>query len=161
MSDTFVLATGRTVTVREFVTLACKAAEIDIQFDGTGSESEIGIDAATGKTIVRVNPEFYRPAEVDLLVGNAIKAQETLRWQADTSLEALCTMMVEADLARQVVSDTGMTGKRILVTGSEGFTGVYVRQEFRTAGWEVWGAGLAANQMILVTSKSTYKMPLH
>ena len=98
--DTFVLATGRTVTVREFVTLACKAAEIDIQFDGTGV-SEIGIDAATGKTIVRVNPEFYRPAEVDLLVGNATKARETLCWQADTSLEALCTMMVEADLARQ------------------------------------------------------------
>ena len=98
--DTFVLATGRTVTVREFVTLACKAAEIDIQFDGTGV-SETGIDAATGKTIVRVNPEFYRPAEVDLLVGNATKARETLCWQADTSLEALCTMMVEADLARQ------------------------------------------------------------
>jgi GDPmannose 4,6-dehydratase len=98
--DTFVLSTGRTVTVRDFVTLACQAAEIDVQFDGTG-ESEIGIDAATGKTIVRVNPEFYRPAEVDLLVGDATKARDMLGWQADTSLETLCKMMVEADLARQ------------------------------------------------------------
>jgi GDPmannose 4,6-dehydratase len=98
--DTFVLSTGRTVTVRDFVTLACQAAEIDVQFDGTG-ESEIGIDAATGKTIVRVNPEFYRPAEVDLLVGDATKARDVLGWQTDTSLEALCKMMVEADLKRQ------------------------------------------------------------
>ena len=98
--DTFVLSTGRTVTVRDFVTLACQAAEIDVQFDGTG-ESEIGLDAATGKTIVKVNPEFYRPAEVDLLVGDATKARDMLGWQADTSLEALCTMMVEADLTRQ------------------------------------------------------------
>jgi GDPmannose 4,6-dehydratase len=98
--DTFVLSTGRTVTVRDFVTLACQAAEIGVQFDGTG-ESEIGIDAATGKTIVRVNPEFYRPAEVDLLVGDATKARDVLGWQADTSLETLCKMMVEADLARQ------------------------------------------------------------
>ena len=97
--DTFVLSTGRTVTVRDFVTLACQAAEIDVQFDGTG-ESEIGIDAATGETIVRVNPEFYRPAEVDLLVGDATKAQDVLGWQADTSLETLCKMMVEADLKR-------------------------------------------------------------
>ena len=97
--DTFVLATGHTVTVREFVLLACKAADINIQFDGQG-ESETGIDAETGKTIVRVNPEFYRPAEVELLIGDASKAGAALGWHAKTSLEDLCAMMVEADLRR-------------------------------------------------------------
>ena len=97
--DTFVLATGHTVTVREFVQLACKAAGIDIQFEGQ-DESEIGIDAKTGKTIVRVNPAFYRPAEVELLIGDASKAKSVLGWQAETALEDLCAMMVEADLRR-------------------------------------------------------------
>ena len=97
--DTFVLATGRTETVREFVQLACKAVGIDIQFQGAG-ESEIGVDTETGKTIVRVNPAFYRPAEVDLLVGDASKASNVLGWQAKTTLEALCNEMVEADLRR-------------------------------------------------------------
>ena len=97
--DTFVLATGHTVTVREFVLLACKAVDINIQFDGRG-ESETGIDAETGKTIVRVNPEFYRPAEVELLIGDASKAGAALGWQAKTSLEDLCAMMVDADLRR-------------------------------------------------------------
>ena len=97
--DTFVLATGRTETVREFVQLACKAAGIDVQFEGAG-ESEIGVDTETGNTIVRVNPAFYRPAEVDLLVGDASKASNVLGWQANTTLEALCNEMVEADLRR-------------------------------------------------------------
>ena len=98
--DTFVLATGVTVTVRDFVRLACKAADIDVAFEGTG-ESETGVDVATGKPIIRVNPAFYRPAEVDLLVGDAGKATQVLDWQATTTLEALCRMMVEADLWRQ------------------------------------------------------------
>ena len=97
--DTFVLATGRTETVRAFVQLACKAAGIGILFEGTG-ESEIGVDAETGKTIVSVNPAFYRPAEVDLLVGDASKAENVLGWRSDTTLEALCNEMVEADRRR-------------------------------------------------------------
>ena len=97
--DTFVLATGRTETVREFVQLACKAAGIDVQFEGAG-ESETGIDTEAGNTIVRVNPAFYRPAEVDLLVGDASKASSELGWQPNTTLEALCSEMVEADLRR-------------------------------------------------------------
>ena len=75
--DTFVLATGHTVTVRDFVELACDAADIPIAFEGSG-EGEKGIDTRTGQTIVQVNPEFYRPAEVDLLVGDAAKAEQTL-----------------------------------------------------------------------------------
>lgn len=97
--DTYVLATGRTETVRDFVTLACKAAMIDIVWKGQG-ESETGIDAATGKIIVRVNPKFYRPAEVDQLIGNPAKAKRVLDWEAQTTLEDLCTMMVQADLKR-------------------------------------------------------------
>jgi len=97
--DTYVLATGRTETVRDFVTMACKAAEIDIAFEG-GGEEERGIDTATGKTIVRVNPRFYRPAEVELLIGNPAKAKRELGWEATTTLEELCRMMVETDLIR-------------------------------------------------------------
>jgi len=98
-ADTYVLATGRTETVRDFVRMACKAAEIDVQFTGS-NEAESAVDTQTGKTIVRVNPEFYRPAEVDLLVGDATKAAQNLAWSATTTLEGLCAMMVEADLKR-------------------------------------------------------------
>ena len=61
---------------------------------------EHGVDAGTGKVIVKVNPKFYRPAEVDLLIGNPDKAFSDLGWKAGTSLEQLCAMMVEADLRR-------------------------------------------------------------
>ncbi|TKD44156.1 GDP-mannose 4,6-dehydratase [Azotobacter chroococcum] len=97
--DTFVLATNRTETVRDFVSLACKAVDIDLDWKGEG-EREQGIDSATGKVIVAVNPKFYRPAEVELLIGNPAKAREKLGWEPKTSLEELCRMMVEADLRR-------------------------------------------------------------
>jgi len=97
--DTFVLATNRTETVRDFVTMAARAVDLDIVWEGEG-ESERGIDRASGRTIVAVNPEFYRPAEVDLLIGDASKAREQLGWEPTTSLEELCSMMVKADVAR-------------------------------------------------------------
>ncbi len=97
--DTFVLATNRTETVRDFVNMACKAADIDIEWQGQ-NEQEQGIDSASGNVIVRVNPKYYRPAEVDLLIGNPEKAREKLGWQPKTTLEELCRMMVEADLRR-------------------------------------------------------------
>jgi len=97
--DTYVLATGRTQSVRDFVAMACKAAEIEVRFEGEGEE-EHGIDAATGKTIVRVNPRFYRPAEVELLIGSPDKAKRELGWEPTTTLEELCRMMVKADLIR-------------------------------------------------------------
>jgi len=97
--DTFVLATGRTETVRDFVAMACKAADINVHFEGQ-EESETAIDTDTGNVIVRVNPKFYRPAEVDLLIGDATKAKEMLGWEATTTLEQLCKMMVDADLDR-------------------------------------------------------------
>jgi len=97
--DTYVLATGRTETVRDFLFMACKAAGIDVRFEGNEA-SEIGVDVETGKVIIQVNPKFYRPAEVDLLIGDPSKAKNDLGWEATTSLEQLCDMMVKADLDR-------------------------------------------------------------
>lgn len=103
--DNYVLATNRTETVRDFVTMAGRAAGFQIEFSGQG-ENEIGIDAKSGKTLVRVNPKFYRPAEVELLIGNAEKARRDLGWQAETTLEQLCHMMVEADLRRNSIGSS-------------------------------------------------------
>ncbi|HZW20129.1 GDP-mannose 4,6-dehydratase [Noviherbaspirillum sp.] len=97
--DTFVLATNRTETVRDFVSMAFKAADYQLEWRGRG-EDEVAVDAATGKTLVRVNPKYYRPAEVDLLIGNPAKAMEKLGWAPKTTLEQLCQMMVQADLRR-------------------------------------------------------------
>ncbi|AMP13140.1 NAD dependent epimerase/dehydratase family protein [Collimonas pratensis] len=97
--DTFVLATNRTETVRDFVSLTCKAAGIELAWKGQ-AENESGVDTKTGKTIVRVNPKFYRPAEVELLIGDPAKAKEVLGWQPKTELEELCQLMYTADLAR-------------------------------------------------------------
>lgn len=97
--DTYVLATNRTETVRDFVSMAFKAAGVDLEFKGS-NEQEIAVDVATGKTVVRVNPKFHRPAEVDLLIGNPEKAKQKLGWEPQTTLEQLCAMMVEADLRR-------------------------------------------------------------
>jgi GDPmannose 4,6-dehydratase len=97
--DTFVLATNRTETVRDFARMAFKAAGIGLEFSGKEQE-ETAVDSATGKTVLRIDPSFYRPAEVDLLIGNPAKAAEKLGWKPQTSLEELCRMMVEADLRR-------------------------------------------------------------
>jgi len=97
--DTYVLATNRTVTVRNFVEMAGKAAGYDLQWEGK-EENEIGIDRISGRTLVRVNPKFYRPAEVDLLIGDPEKAKRVLGWEPTTALEQLCQMMVEADIRR-------------------------------------------------------------
>jgi len=97
--DVFVLATNRTQTVRDFVIMSFSAVDIEIEFQGKG-EDEIAIDKATGKTVVKVNPKFYRPAEVELLIGNPKKAKEQLGWKAKTTLEELCSMMVKEDLRR-------------------------------------------------------------
>ncbi|MBD3682828.1 GDP-mannose 4,6-dehydratase [Stenotrophomonas sp. Br8] len=97
--DTFVLATNRTETVRDFVSMAFKGAGINVEFKGQDVD-EVAIDTASGKTVMRINPKFHRPAEVDLLIGNPEKAERILGWKPQTSLEQLCQMMVEADLKR-------------------------------------------------------------
>ncbi|HEY1228401.1 MAG TPA: GDP-mannose 4,6-dehydratase, partial [Ramlibacter sp.] len=97
--DTFVLATNRTETVRDFVSMAFKGAGVTVEWTGSG-EHERGLCARSGKELVRVSPRFYRPAEVDLLIGDASKAKRELGWEAQTTLEQLCQMMVDADLRR-------------------------------------------------------------
>lgn len=113
--DAYVLATGRTEIVRDFVLIAFKAMGVEFRVSG---EQEVGVVSVitecslipalsqgtsgvkVGQTVVRVNPKFYRPVEMDLLIGNAEKARCELCWQPKTTLEELCQMMVEADLHR-------------------------------------------------------------
>jgi GDPmannose 4,6-dehydratase len=97
--DTYVLATNRTVTVRDFVRMAFKGAGITVDFKGN-AEAETAIDVASGKNVMRINPKFYRPAEVELLIGDPAYAKAKLGWEPQTTLEQLCQMMVEADLRR-------------------------------------------------------------
>ena len=97
--DTYVLATNRTESVRDFVEMAFRAVGRTLRWEGT-AERERGLCAQTGKEIVAVNPAFYRPAEVDLLIGDPAKARRELGWEPVVTLEELCDMMVKADLAR-------------------------------------------------------------
>lgn len=103
-ADTYVLATGRTETVRDFVSMAAKAAGIELTFRGSGVD-ESAVDAQ-GRTLLRINPKFYRPAEVELLIGDSAKAERQLGWKAKTTLESLCRMMVEADIQRNLAGET-------------------------------------------------------
>lgn len=97
--DTYVLSTGRTETVRTFVEMAFKSAGVEIVWKGEG-EDEVGYDSKTNTKRVVIDPEFYRPAEVELLIGDASKAKEDFGWEATTNLEQLCDLMVQADLKR-------------------------------------------------------------
>ncbi len=97
--DTYVLATNKTQTVRDFVTLAFEIAGIEIEWVGSGID-EKGYDKKSKKVLVEVNEKFYRPSEVDLLIGDATKAKKVLGWEAKTSLKEICKMMVESDLKR-------------------------------------------------------------
>nr|WP_314469445.1 GDP-mannose 4,6-dehydratase [uncultured Campylobacter sp.] len=96
--NTFVLATGVTTTVRDFVKLSFEALDIGIKFEGEGI-NEVGLNNK-GDVIVKINPAFFRPAEVDLLIGDASKAKQKLGWSAKTDLKGLCDMMIKADLRR-------------------------------------------------------------
>jgi len=97
--DSYVLSTGRTVTVRDFVKMAFAAADIDVYTQGEGEQETI-CEVGTGRVLVSVNPQFYRPAEVDLLIGDPSKAREKLGWESKTNLEELCRSMVQADIHR-------------------------------------------------------------
>lgn len=93
----YVLATNETHTVREFVTLAFKEVGVDIEWKGNGVQ-EKGIDRITGKVLVDVNPKYFRPAEVELLWGNAEKAETELGWERKISFRELVKMMVDGDM---------------------------------------------------------------
>jgi GDPmannose 4,6-dehydratase len=110
VADTFVLATNRTETVRDFVQMAFKAIGVTLEFKGQGDGEYAVVSTlaqeenflTVGQTVLRVNPKFYRPAEVELLIGNPAKAKAKLGWEPHTTLEQLCLMMVEADLQRNL-----------------------------------------------------------
>lgn len=95
--DDYVIATNETRTVREFVETAFQHVGIEVEWKGTGVD-EIGVDKATGKTIVKVNPKFFRPAEVDILLGNPEKAEKTLGWEREISFSDLVERMVKNDM---------------------------------------------------------------
>lgn len=97
--SSYVLASGKTNSVREFVSLAFSAVDIELEFEGKGTE-EIGRDKRNGAVRVVVDPRFFRPAEVDLLIGDSSRAQRELGWSALTDLPTLCRLMVEADIRR-------------------------------------------------------------
>ncbi|MDD9908814.1 MAG: GDP-mannose 4,6-dehydratase [Ahrensia sp.] len=103
-ADDFVLATGETHEVRTFVELAFKAAGIDIEWSGE-KENEIGRDASDGAIRVQVDPNYYRPTEVDLLLGDPAKAQKLLGWKATTTFHELVEMMVMSDLTKIGAAD--------------------------------------------------------
>jgi len=98
-SDTFVLATNRTETIRFFLEEAAKHVGYDIKFEGSGLD-EIAFDKSSGKVITKINKDFYRPAEVDILIGDYTKANKVLGWEPKTSLEDLAKIMIDADLRR-------------------------------------------------------------
>jgi GDPmannose 4,6-dehydratase len=95
--EAYILATGKTKTVREFLNIAAEEAGFLLKFQGQG-KNEVGIDQHSGKTIVRINPNFYRPAEVDLLIGDASKAAKNLQWKSLISVEELAREMMQFDL---------------------------------------------------------------
>ncbi len=97
--ETFVLATNKTFTVRSFVELSFKQIEVELVWKGIGID-EKGYDKKSNKLLVTINPTFFRPSEVELLIGDATKANNLLNWMPETTLETLCSIMVEADIRR-------------------------------------------------------------
>ena len=97
--DTYVLATNRTETVRDFVAMSFSAAGMPLEFRGEGRQ-EVGVEVGTDKVRVKINDAFYRPAEVDLLLGDYQKAKQVLGWRPEITLEELCTEMIKTDLRR-------------------------------------------------------------
>lgn len=96
-ADDYVISTGETHPVREFVTLAFKAAGMEVEWHGTGKE-EYATLQGTDKVVVKVNPQFYRPAEVELLIGDCSKAEQKLGWKRKINYEQLVKLMVENDM---------------------------------------------------------------
>jgi GDPmannose 4,6-dehydratase len=94
--EDYVIATGETHSVREFTELAFKEAGIEILWKGKGSK-EVGIDASTGRVLIEIDPRYYRPTEVDLLIGDPSKAKEKLGWTPKVKLEELVKIMIKAD----------------------------------------------------------------
>lgn len=100
--DDYVLATGETHSIREFIEEACKVVGIEIEWEGK-KEKEVGINKKTGEIIIRIDPQYYRPTEVELLLGNPKKAKENLGWEPTTKFKDLVKIMMEYDLEKEGV----------------------------------------------------------
>lgn len=98
-ADDFVLATNRTTSVRDFLKMAFHNVGMDLEFRGK-ADKEVGVCKSSGQEVVRVDPRYYRPTEVDLLIGNPEKAKQKLGWEAKVSVEDLCCEMVRAEVYR-------------------------------------------------------------
>jgi GDPmannose 4,6-dehydratase len=96
-ADDYVISTNETYTVRDFIERAAKFIDVEIEWKGS-AENEIGIDKKTGKTIIKINPKYYRPAEVELLIGDYAKAKKVLGWEPKMSFDGLVQYMIEEDL---------------------------------------------------------------
>lgn len=103
--ETYILSTNQTHTVRSFVELAFKAVDINIIWKGK-DENEIGYNSKTNDKLIIVDKAFFRPAEVDILIGDATKAKEDLNWEAKMDLPTLCRIMVEADMQRNTLGNS-------------------------------------------------------
>ena len=104
----FVLATGEMHSVREFIQECCKLLEIDLQWQGQG-EQEVGIDKKTNKEIIKIDPKYFRPAEVDQLLGDSTKAKKVLKWKPKTTFKELVKIMLEEDLQAEGLSQETIT----------------------------------------------------
>ncbi|MCM0605502.1 MAG: GDP-mannose 4,6-dehydratase [Xanthomonadaceae bacterium] len=109
--DDFVLATGKMTSVRDFIRMSFKYVDMEIEFDGVGAK-EIGRDKKTGKTLVSVDANYFRPTEVEQLLGNAEKAKRILGWTPKVTVEQLCSEMIKTDLLR-VEQELKMTREKI------------------------------------------------
>ena len=97
--DDYVVSTGKTHSVRDFINFACKTLNIDLIWEGNGL-NEVGIDKKNNKTIIKINPKYYRPSEVDILLGDSSKSRKILKWEPETTFEELVEMMLTADYSK-------------------------------------------------------------
>ncbi len=112
--EDYVIATGETRTVRRFVEAAFAEVDREVVWSGKGTD-EVGRDARTGAVLVRIDPRFFRPSEVDLLIGDPTKARDKLGWVARTSFDELVREMVAADLLEAQL-EADMVGRRRALT---------------------------------------------
>jgi GDPmannose 4,6-dehydratase len=122
-ADDYVIATGETHSVREFCELAFKRAGLPLEWKGSGVEEQ-GLHAETGKVLIKIDPRYFRPTEVDLLLGNPKKAIEKLNWKLRTSFTELVELMVDADLQAMGVSGMARSDRALVRSGSAVADGV-------------------------------------
>lgn len=142
--DDYILATGETHSIREFIEASCRELKIDLAWQGSGHE-EIGINSQNGRTIICLDHKYYRPAEVDLLVGDATKAKEKLNWTPKVKFNELVKIMVVAELAKKT-RDTPVLNQsstknsfdknsKIFVAGHKGLVGSAITRALRNKGF--------------------------